>query len=479
MRATRRYRAAAALAATLAALALAFDRWLLLVGAAGLAGYLLAAQHAFLRATRRTAGALSVEQSVGRPRAVAGSPVSVTLAASLPRPAPLRLAVEAGLPVAATGPQDRDRRIRIRRGGRSARATFPVGVPVAGAHAFRPPAVAASDPLGLLLERFERGPAPTLTVEPRGPREIHVGEGGERVATAFGEHPAGLLAPGLAPTEVREYQPGDAANQIDWRATARHDRPYVREAEAETDRRTLLLVDHRSPMGDGPPGETKLDYVRAVALSVANAARADDDPLGLYAVGDGGLTVSMPVAATAGRYAAIRRALHGLEPTAAAGDAGPRHGPADARLRRERLETDATAFGRTLRPFLGEATAYVHRVESEPLFGAARHALGRLRGSRLTVLFTDDTDPAQVRETVKVARRGDAHVLAFLAPGVLFDPGGLGDLEAAYAGYRDFESFRRELAGMERVSALEVAPGDRVEAVLEAGRRRRESGRAR
>lgn len=500
MRATRRYWAVAALAATLAALAVLLDRPLLLVGAVGLAAYLVAAGFAFHRALLRARDGLSVDQSTDRDRVVVEEPVTVSLEASFDRGASHAVEVEAGLPVASTGPDRADRTVTLERGGRSGRATFPLDAPVAGVLAFERPTVSAADPLGLLTETLELGPAPTLTVEPRGPRDVHVGEGGERVAAAFGEHPAGRLGPGLAPTELREYVHGDDASRIDWKATARLNHPYVREDEAETDRVTAILIDHRAAMGAGPPGETKLDYARQAALAVANAAREHDDPLGLYAVGDGGITVSRPPASTPRAYAAIRRALHDLAPTATGASAGAAtdgttsttaatdgatsaasparrvQGPSAARTRAGRLDGDASPFGTTLRPFLADAAAYVHRVDAEPLFRAARSSLGRIRGTLWTVLLTDDTDRAQVREAVKVARRGDDHVVVFLTPDALFEPGGLADVEAAYDRYRDFEAFRRELARMDRVSAFEVAPGDRMEAVLDAHRRRRAAG---
>ncbi|WP_255681357.1 hypothetical protein [Natrinema sp. SYSU A 869] len=57
-----------------------------------------------------------------------------------------------------------------------------------------------------------------------------------------------------------------------------------------------------------------------------------------------------------------------------------------------------------------------------------------------------------------------------LAPSVLYEPGGLADVEQAYDRYIEFEEFRRELSRMDNVRALEVGPADRLATVLEAGR---------
>ena len=109
------------------------------------------------------------------------------------------------------------------------------------------------------------------------------------------------------------------------------------------------------------------------------------------------------------------------------------------------------------------------------MFATARTRLRRLRGTSWTVLLTDDTHRTETRETAKLARRGSGRCLVFLTPTVLFEPGGLADLESAYARYREFEEFRRGLDSLDRVRAFEVAPGDRIGALL-ADRRRRGAG---
>ncbi|MFC7019236.1 MULTISPECIES: hypothetical protein [Haloarcula] len=64
-------------------------------------------------------------------------------------------------------------------------------------------------------------------------------------------------------------------------------------------------------------------------------------------------------------------------------------------------------------------------------------------------------------------------MVVFLTPSVLYDLDTLGDLDDAYRRYTAFEEFRRELAALERVSAFEVGPSDRLSAVLSAGNQRR------
>jgi len=480
---TRRAGTAGLASLALAGLALLLARPLLLYAAAGLLGWLLVAGGRVLRATRRLDRTLAVDQQADPSTAITDEPVTVTLRASLAEPSPLSLRVSADTPVAAR--VEREPAASLPAGETSAASTFTVRVGVAGRHEFGRATVEATGPRGLFRTTRRLDSGPTLTVNPRAPRNVHVGTGGEEVATAFGEHEAGRLGSGLEPAELREYHPGDAAGRIDWKATARLSTPYVREFEAETDRTTALLVDHRASTATGRAGERKLDFLREVALAFLASARALSDPLGCYAVGDGGATAVHTPGTTPAAYTTVRRTLEALEPTDPEDEPGEAGGgppvgragrsPADARRAAAALAGDDSAFGRRLRPLFEAADPYVDRVAEDPLFATARARLTRPRGTTWTVLLTDDADPTEVRETVKLARRGTGRCLVFLAPTVLFEPGGLADLEAAYGRYLEFEGLRRDLAALDRVRAFEVAPGDRIGALL-ADRRRRGAG---
>jgi hypothetical protein len=133
---------------------------------------------------------------------------------------------------------------------------------------------------------------------------------------------------------------------------------------------------------------------------------------------------------------------------------------------------ERSTFATTLRPYFENTREYVQRIEGEPLFEVARTYLDRIRGDTRTVIFTDDSDRAALRETVKVARGGAGTVTVLLAPGALFEEGMLADPERTYEEYVAFESFRRELAGIDRVDAFEVAPEARLEAILAESRAR-------
>jgi uncharacterized protein (DUF58 family) len=87
------------------------------------------------------------------------------------------------------------------------------------------------------------------------------------VTKRLGVHPWGgelsrLLGPGVEYADVREYQPGEDARQIDWNLTARSDRPYVRESHPDKGVDAWLLVDASASMDWGTALCLKRDSAR-------------------------------------------------------------------------------------------------------------------------------------------------------------------------------------------------------------------------
>lgn len=471
MEATRRFRSVAAASALLALLGALTGRSVLLAAATGVAALLIAVQTRFLVQLRALDSTLSVEASLDRTHVRKGSALALTLSASRAEAA-LAVDVEADLPPSVRPQQPP--RIYLDAGEDRARTAVTLSTPVVGTATLDGATVRTADRYGLFRESLPRGETRTITVEARRPRNVHVGQGGERAVSTLGGHRSGRLGQGVDPAELREYVPGDEVSDIDWKATARLLTPHVREYEVETDRRTLFYVDHRSALGRGPEGETMLDYHREVALSMAESAVELDDPLGLYAVGDGGTTAELQPSTNPRQYERIRRALLDLRPTGTTETASARategSRPSAAKRKANRLGGESS-FERTLRPYLETASGYLTRITEDPLFRTVKIHHSRLEGSVLSVVFTDDSDRVELREAVSLASRGPGHVLVFLTPQVLFEQGGFGDVEAAYDRYSDFESFRRDLDRMDGVTVYEVGPGDRIDALL-ANRRR-------
>ncbi len=489
MNVTRRYWEVVGLALALLGAAVLFDRPFLLAGGALLGAWLVARQYTFVRAIVAVDETLSVTQSNSQSAIMADDETVLTLEAELDKPSPLVVTVTAAPPVGAHLDSNGPPSVRLSELTR-AFSSVHVAWPTVGSFTFGPATITARDRFGFFTEDLRTDPGPTITVEPRRPRSLHVGAGGQQLASAYGDHPTSRGGSGLTPAEIREYVTGDTARRIDWKTTARLGTPYVREFEAETNRVTLLVVDHRSSMATGQPGETKHDLVREVALSVLASTRQFRDPIGLYAVGDDGLTIHRSPDTGLDHYTQLRTALLGVSPSehpsrpsesgtgdemASASVMAPAIPPARSRRIEHRLAGEESPFATRLRPYLATHDRYLERIERDPLFSVVRLATGSRSEARLTVVLTDDTNRTELGEAVKLARRGNGSVVCFLAPHVLYEPGGLSDLTDAYGRYVGFESFRRSLDRLDRVSAYEVAPGDRLAAVLATGRTQREA----
>lgn len=116
----------------------------------------------------------------------------------------------------------------------------------------------------------------------------------------------------------RPYVPGDDLRLLDRRAMARHDKPFLRELQTETDRTLLLLIDASASMGFRGRGskDTKLAYASLLAAALTRVALASADPVGVSIMaGEGG----RPLPPSSGREA-FDRVAYTLEATHAAGD---------------------------------------------------------------------------------------------------------------------------------------------------------------
>jgi len=473
---TRRFWALVGGGLTLAVLSVVFAQPPLLYGTAAVGAFVLYRQLRYLTAVRTVADTLRVAQSTTSRRVDKGGETVVTLTAQLSRAVPAEVTATASLPLFADAPSTADQSVRIEADTEPAETTFTVQWPVVGRGTFEAPYVTIEDDFGLFRSTFRRGPELTVRVEPRVPRNVHVGEGGDQVAAAFGGHRSERQGEGVDPAELRQYTAGDSVSNIDWKATARLDYPHVREYETETDQQTVLFVDHRASLGAGRDGRTKLDYLREVALTVVSNAQELSDPVGVAGVGPEGTTAWSPPSTDTTVYDSVRTTLHDCTPTGTQGtrrDAEHGHSMGVTRQKATALAGDDSAFETRVRPFLDETRGYVQRMASEPLFQTVRTRLTQLSSASWLLLFTDDTERAELRETAKLAANGGAGVIVFLTPSVLFEHAGLRDLEVAYEEYVAFEEFRRELSRLDGVTALEVGPSDRVEAVLTAGRNRR------
>lgn len=344
---------------------------------------------------------------------------------------------------------------------------------VAGTYTIPAPSVTVESHRGLFKETIPVGESCSVTAEPRVPRDIHIGTGGERIAVAAGEHDAAQGGSGFEPGELREYLPGDPTNRIDWNATARLGEPYVREYEAESTRQTHLVVDCRRSMQAGPQGLTKLDHAREIGLWLTDYVARLSDPYAITCIGDEDITGSPPAASTSTQYRRIRRTILDLAAHQSPDDDRENHQQPGSPVRTHQEAqtiaeslTDDSAFAETLRPYFEESTAYLEQVTTDPLFDAIENRVSSSSGDSWVVVITDDANRAELVEAVQFATARDIHVSVFLLPSILFDRTAFADLDSAYGAYREFEEYRQQLAAYPQVTAFEVGPRDRLAALL-------------
>ncbi|MDB9249347.1 DUF58 domain-containing protein [Halorubrum ezzemoulense] len=475
MNVTGRWWAIAGTGVALVALGAAADRPILLLGAAGLGAWLLGTAAAASRSMRRLVDRLAVEYDLTAATALVDATATATLTVRRPpETAAAPLAVSVDTPPGVDG-EGMTVSLALDPGTTEATTTASLSFPIVGRFEFPTPTVEVGDSFGLYRTRVRLGSAPTVTVTPRTP-DLHVGQGGEKIRSAYGEHQADRPGPGVTTRELRQYVPGDDVQRIDWNATARLAETYVRETEGETDRQTLLVVDHRRPMSVGPEGDRPLDYAREVGIGITRAGLDRGDPIGLWTVGGSGPTASVDPGSATQLYGRIETLLYRLTPTGD-GDAREARSVVRAQTLAERLDGDASRFARTLAAYTSDADPYMTLLRDDPLVGTVERIRNRSGREGLIVLVTSDAQPTELREAVKSAIRGGGRALVFLLPGCLFEPSGLTDLDAAYERYRTFEQLRREIDGHPRVTAFEIAPNARLNTVLEHRRATREVSR--
>ena len=81
--------------------------------------------------------------------------------------------------------------------------------------------------------------------------------------------------------QVRDYVPDDDFREINWKATARRNRPITNLYRAERSQDVMLCLDCGRMMGDRLAGGTALDHAVDAALMLAHLANRNGDRVGL------------------------------------------------------------------------------------------------------------------------------------------------------------------------------------------------------
>lgn len=112
----------------------------------------------------------------------------------------------------------------------------------------------------------------------------------------------------------RQYAPGDAIRDIDWRVYGRTDRYYTKLYEAETNFDCHVLVDASASMSYGSGKVNKLEYAKFLAASLAYMVLKQRDSVGL-SVFDSEVRAYSPPRSAMGIIVEIDRLLRDIKPT--------------------------------------------------------------------------------------------------------------------------------------------------------------------
>lgn len=110
-----------------------------------------------------------------------------------------------------------------------------------------------------------------------------------------GLHGSRLRGRGLDFEELRRYLPGDDLRQLDWRASQRLGKPYVRTYSEERDRPVMVLVDQRMGMYFGSARSFKSVVAARVAALSAWMAYQAGDRIGGLVFSDAGVDSVRPL----------------------------------------------------------------------------------------------------------------------------------------------------------------------------------------
>lgn len=112
---------------------------------------------------------------------------------------------------------------------------------------------------------------------------------------------------------LRDYTQGDSVRDVDWKATARRNKPVTRVMESERSQSVLVCVDAGRSMAARVDGLTKLDHAVNAALFLAFVAVRNGDRVGLVVFADG-VKSYLPPAAGRLQYRKIVDALYSAKP---------------------------------------------------------------------------------------------------------------------------------------------------------------------
>jgi uncharacterized protein (DUF58 family) len=226
-------------------------------------------------------------------------------------------------------------------------------------------------------------------------------------AFARGDFRSVFRGRGIEFDSLREYYPDDDARLVDWSATARLGRPFIRTYREERSLTVFLAVDVSASMDQGSGELAKLDEAVLVSSLVAYAAQLRGLPVGCLLFARGIL----------GSLPPRRGKAHALAVASLARGAFPTSGASKPRPERERGSERSSAGSKG-----GVEEIEGGRRGSE--LGLALRTVGKvLKRRSLVLVLSDFRAEAWRRPMAELARRHDVVAVRITDPSDLGPPG--------------------------------------------------------
>ncbi len=155
-----------------------------------------------------------------------------------------------------------------------------------GRATFGPAHLRVTSPLLLWTRKHRLGPASEIKVFPDFSQLLgHTLSATDRRAPTAGAIRKRRRGEGTDFRQLREYRQGDSMRSIDWKATARRNKPITREYQEERDQQVVFLLDTGRRMHARDDVTTHFDHALNAVLTLGFLAQKQGDAVGLMTFG--------------------------------------------------------------------------------------------------------------------------------------------------------------------------------------------------
>ena len=155
-----------------------------------------------------------------------------------------------------------------------------------GRAVFGPAHLRVASPLRLWSRMHRLGPSSEIKVFPDFSQLLgHTLSATDRRAPAAGAIRKRRRGEGTDFMQLREYRQGDSMRSIDWKATARRNKPISREYQEERDQQVVFLLDTGRRMQARDDLTTHFDHALNAVLTLGLLAQKQGDAVGLMTFG--------------------------------------------------------------------------------------------------------------------------------------------------------------------------------------------------